>query len=245
MSRFFVNAADVGENSVFIYSKEDIKHMAKVLRLREGDKIEISDSAQWEYQAEICAMEADFVEARILDKQRFAREPELRVTLFQGIPKQSKMETIIQKCVELGAFSLVPVFMERTVVVDKGNFGKKRQRWQRIASESVKQCRRGIIPEIKEAVKLPDMIKSLLEFDLVLLPYENETGRTIKDSLRSQMRRPKDIALIIGPEGGFSDQEAETLRQAGADQVSLGKTILRTETAGPAALAMVMYELEL
>lgn len=245
MSRFFVDAADVGENSIFIHSKEDIKHMVKVLRLREGDKIEISDSAQWEYQAEIRAMEADFVEARILDKQKFAREPELRVTLFQGIPKQSKMETIIQKCVELGAFSLVPVFMERTVVVDKGNFEKKQQRWQRIAAESVKQCRRGIIPEIKEAMKLPDMIKTLSEFDLVLLPYENETGRTIKDSLRSQMRRPKDIALIIGPEGGFSDQEAETLKQAGADQVSLGKTILRTETAGPAALAMVMYELEL
>lgn len=245
MSRFFVDASDVGENSIFIYSKEDIKHMAKVLRLREGDKIEISDSAQWEYQAEIRAMEADFVEARILDKQKFAREPELRVTLFQGIPKQSKMETIIQKCVELGAFSLVPVFMERTVVVDKGNFGKKQQRWQRIAAESVKQCRRGIIPEIGEAVKLPDVITALSDFDLVLLPYENETGRTIKDSLRSQKQKPKDIALIIGPEGGFSDQEAETLKQAGADQVSLGKTILRTETAGPAALAMIMYELEL
>lgn len=245
MSRFFVDAADVGENSIFIYSKEDIKHMGKVLRLKEGDKIEISDSAQWEYQAEISAMEADFVEARILDKQRFAREPELRVTLFQGIPKQSKMETIIQKSVELGAFSLVPVFMERTVVVDKGNFSKKQQRWQRIAAESVKQCRRGIIPEIKEAVKLPDMIKTLSEFDLVLFPYENETGRTIKDSLRSQTRRPKDIALIIGPEGGFSDQEAETLARVGADRVTLGKTILRTETAGPAALAMVMYELEL
>lgn len=245
MSRFFVDAADVGENSIFIYSKEDIKHMGKVLRLKEGDKIEISDSAQWEYQAEICAMEADVVEALILDKQKFAREPEARVTLFQGIPKQSKMETIIQKSVELGMFSLTPVFMERTVVVDKGNFSKKQQRWQRIAAESVKQCRRGIIPEIKDPLKLPNVIQALSAFDLVLFPYENETGRTIKDSLRSQEKRPKDIALIIGPEGGFSQQEAEMLKQAGADRVSLGKTILRTETAGPAALAMIMYELEL
>lgn len=245
MSRFFVDAGDVGENSIFIRSKEDIKHMGKVLRLQVGDKIEISDSAQWEYRAEICAVEPEFVEARILDKQKFAREPELQVTLFQGIPKQSKMETIIQKCVELGVFSIVPVFMERTVVVDKGNFSKKQQRWQRIAAESVKQCRRGIIPEVKEAVKLPDAIEDLAEFDLILFPYENETGRTIKDSLKGRDRLPKRVALIIGPEGGFSQKEAEMLTEAGADRVSLGKTILRTETAGPAALAMTMYELEL
>lgn len=245
MGRFFVDAGDVGENSIFIRSKEDMKHMGKVLRLHVGDKIEISDSAQWEYQAEICAMEPEFVEARILDKQKFAREPELQVTLFQGIPKQSKMETIIQKCVELGVFSIVPVFMERTVVVDKGNFSKKQQRWQRIAAESVKQCRRGIIPEIKEAVRLPEAINALAGFDLILFPYENETGRTIKDSLKSQERRPEKVALIIGPEGGFSQKEADMLAKAGADRVSLGKTILRTETAGPATLAMTMYELEL
>lgn len=245
MSRFFVNAADVGEASITIRSKEDIQHIRKVLRLKEGDKIEISDSTEWEYEAEICSMEPEFVEARILDKQKFAREPGLQVTLFQGIPKQSKMETIVQKCVELGIFRIVPVFMERTVVVDKGNFGKKRERWQRIAAESVKQCRRGIIPKIETAVKLPDVIKALPEFDLVLFPYENETGRTMKDSLRSRKEMPKNIALVIGSEGGFSDREASLLKEAGVDCVSLGKTILRTETAGPAALAMIMYELEL
>ncbi len=245
MSRFFVNAADVGEASITIRSKEDIQHIRKVLRLKEGDKIEISDSTEWEYEAEICSMEPEFVEARILDKQKFAREPGLQVTLFQGIPKQSKMETIVQKCVELGIFRIVPVFMERTVVVDKGNFGKKRERWQRIAEESVKQCRRGIIPKIETAVKLPDVIKALPEFDLVLFPYENETGRTMKDSLRSRKEMLKKIALVIGPEGGFSDREASLLKEAGVDCVSLGKTILRTETAGPAALAMIMYELEL
>ncbi len=245
MSRFFVNAADVGEASITIRSKEDIQHIRKVLRLKEGDKIEISDSTEWEYKAEICSMEPEFVEARILDKQKFAREPGLQVTLFQGIPKQSKMETIVQKCVELGIFRIVPVFMERTVVVDKGNFGKKRERWQRIAAESVKQCRRGIIPKIETAVKLPDVIKALPEFDLVLFPYENETGRTMKDSLRSRKEMRKNIALVIGPEGGFSDREASLLKEAGVDCVSLGKTILRTETAGPAALAMIMYELEL
>lgn len=245
MSRFFVDAADVGEMSIFIRSKEDIKHISRVLRLREGDHIEISDSSQWEYKAEILFIEDDQIEAKIVDKQKFAREPQVQVTLFQGIPKQSKMETIVQKCVELGVHEIVPVFMERTVVVDKGNFGKKRDRWQKVSSEAVKQCRRGIIPGIGEAIKSSQLAAALEGFDLVLFPYENETGRTLKDSLRSQKEPPHSIALIIGPEGGFSDKEAELLKAQGADCVSLGKTILRTETAGPAALAMVMYELEL
>lgn len=245
MSRFFVDTADVSENSIFIRKKEDIKHITKVLRLRPGDKIEISDSSQWEYDAEITHIQEDLVEAVILDKQRFAREPNIRVTIFQGIPKQSKMESIVQKCTELGVYSLIPVFMDRTVVVDKGNFGKKIQRWQKVAAEAVKQCRRGIIPEVEDAILSKELTTRLDDFDLVLFPYENETGRTIKDCLRTLNGSPESIAIIIGPEGGFSHKEAEALKACGADCVSLGKTILRTETAGPAALAMVMYELEL
>lgn len=245
MSRFFVDAADIGENSIYIDSKENIRHMIKVLRLVPGDHIEVSDSLEWEYEAEIISIDQQCVQARILDKQRFAREPEIKVTLFQGIPKQSKMETIVQKSVELGVFSIVPVFTERTVVVDKGNFGKKQDRWQKVSSEAVKQCRRGIVPEIGQAVKFAQMIDYIKEFDLVLFPYENETGTTMKDCLRSLKQRPETIALIIGPEGGFSNHEADILKAAGANCVTLGKTILRTETAGPAALSMVMYELEL
>ena len=245
MSRFFVDAADIGENSIYIDSKEDIRHMIKVLRLVSGDHIEVSDSMEWEYEAEIISIDEHCVEARILDKQKFAREPEVKVTLFQGIPKQSKMETIVQKCVELGVFSIVPVFTERTVVVDKGNFRKKQDRWQKVSAEAVKQCRRGIVPEIGQAVKFAQMAEQLKAFDLVLFPYENETGTTMKDCLRNLKQRPETIALIIGPEGGFSDKEADRLKELGANCVTLGKTILRTETAGPAALSMVMYELEL
>lgn len=245
MSRFFVDGADVGEDSILIRKKEDIRHILRVLRLKEGDKIEISDSCQWEYEAEITRTCEDLVEARILDKQKFAREPEVQVTLFQGIPKQSKMESIVQKCVELGVYSIVPVFMDRTVVVDKGNFSKKLERWQKVSAEAVKQCRRGIIPEIGGTVRSSDLLNALDGFDLILFPYENETGRTIKDCLRNLEKRPGSIAVVIGPEGGFSDKEAEALKEYGADCVSLGKTILRTETAGPAALSMIMYELEL
>lgn len=245
MARFFVDSSDVQDNSIFIRSKEDIKHIAKVLRLKEGDVLEISDSTEWEYEAEIQYIDQEVVEMSVLNRQKFSREPEVRVTLFQGIPKQAKMETIVQKCVELGVYSVVPVFMDRTVVVDKGKFDKKIERWQKVSAEAVKQCRRGIIPEVCDAVKsrdLPDMLK---EYDLILFPYESETGRTIKDSLRELGDKPGSVAIIIGPEGGFSDKEADSLKDAGADCVSLGKTILRTETAGLAALSMVMYELEL
>jgi 16S rRNA (uracil1498-N3)-methyltransferase len=244
MARFFVDAADVQGNIIYIRSKEDIKHISKVLRMKEGDKLEISDCSQWEYDAQIEFIEQDVIELSVINKQEFEREPQVRVTLFQGIPKQAKMETIVQKCVELGIDSIVPVFMDRTVVVDKGNFGKKIQRWQKVSDEAVKQCKRGIIPEVSDSLKTKEAIEQFDEFDLVLFPYENEEGKTIKDELKN-CGDVKNIAVIIGPEGGFSDEEAELIVAAGGKSVSLGKTTLRTETAGMAAIAMIMYELEL
>ena len=245
LSRFFVTPENVGENRIVIDDRDDIKHMTKVLRLSEGDVIDISDSVEWEYAARITDMNGDVVETVILDKQRFAAEPDIRITLFQGIPKQSKMETVIQKTVELGVSEIVPVFTARTVVADRGNFSKKLQRWQRISDEAVKQCGRGVIPQVADAADMAGMLKRLGEFDLVLFPYENEKSVTIKDALREHVDDVSTIALIIGPEGGFSDDEADSIVGAGGISVSLGKTILRTETAGMAAIAMVMYEKEL
>ena len=246
--RIFADPVNIGDKYISITDKGDIKHMVKVMRLKEGYKVDVSDSAQWEYETEIDQITDDEVLLRILDKQAFAREPEVRVTLFQGVPKAGKMETIIQKCVELGVYSITPVFTERTVVVEKGNFGKKLDRWQKVSDEAVKQCKRGIIPEINSSLKFKEMIKELGSFDLILFPYENESNYSIKDCLRGlceEGRKPKTVAIIIGPEGGFTDSEATMLDEAGAERVTLGKTILRTETAGMAALAMTMYELEL
>ena len=254
MSRFFTEPQNIGENYIVIDSREDIHHMMKVLRLKPGDIIDISDSSEWEYKAEILCLEKDRAEARILDKQKFTAEPDVDITLFQGIPKQGKMEVIVQKAVELGVNRIVPVFMKRTVVTDKGNFSKKTDRWQKVSAESVKQCRRGIIPRVSAAVKMNEITGSFGDFDIVLFPYENEKGLTIKDALREFVMKSRKIraagekakiAVIIGPEGGFSDEEAEAVKSAGGISVSLGKTTLRTETAGMAALAMIMYELEL
>ena len=248
MSRFFVDPSDVTDRYIYMTDAGDFKHMKKVLRMSVGDELDISDGAAWEYHVQIESMDGDEAKLLILDKQKFAREPELQVTLYQGVPKAGKMEGIIQKCVELGVHAIVPVFMERTVVVDKGNFGKKQDRWQKISDEAVKQCKRGIIPQVGESLKFKEMVEQLSMYDLILFPYENEENLTIKDCLRSdavQQNPPKNVCIIIGPEGGFADKEAEMLDNAGAVRVSLGKTILRTETAGLAALAMTMYELEL
>ena len=252
MSRFFTDPANIGANTITIDNTDDLHHMMKVLRLKEGDEVDVSDGVQWEYRARIESLSREEAELLILDKQAFASEPSVEVTLFQGIPKQGKMETIVQKCVELGVHRIVPVFMDRTVVVDRGNFGKKIDRWNKVSAEAVKQCRRGIVPHVADPVKTVDMLRDsdnsgtpdmLEEFDLVLLPYENEKGTTIKDVLRQVAA--EHIAVIIGPEGGFSDEEALAIIGAGGKSVSLGRTILRTETAGMAALAMIMYELEL
>lgn len=243
--RIFTEPANVGDKYIEIHHKGDIKHMVKVMRLGVGDRVDVSDSVMWEYETVIDQIEDDEVLLRIVDKQAFAREPEVQVTLFQGVPKAGKMETIIQKCVELGVYAITPVFMERTVVVEKGNFGKKLDRWQKISDEAVKQCKRGIIPQINEQIKFDQMVDKLGDFDLILFPYENEGNYTIKNCLRNLTSKPKTVAVIIGPEGGFADSEAEALDSAGAERVTLGKTILRTETAGMASLAMVMYELEL
>jgi len=257
MSRFFVEPENIGTNLIIMNNSDDLHHMMKVLRLKEGDEVDISDGVRWEYRACIESLNREEAELKILDKQAFASEPSVEVTLFQGIPKQGKMETIIQKCVELGVYEIVPVFMDRTVVVDRGNFGKKIQRWNRVSAEAVKQCRRGIVPQVAEPVKTEELLRDRTgsgtpdlfgDFDLVLFPYENEKGTTIKEVLRAATAadsRPKRIAVMIGPEGGFSDEEANAIVAAGGKSVSLGKTILRTETAGMTALAMIMYELEM
>ena len=266
MSRFFVDPQQIGPSTITLEDAGDLRHMRKVLRLRPGDEVDISDGQTWEYRARIEMLEEDFAELTILDKQSFASEPATEITLYQGIPKQGKMETIIQKCVELGVHRIVPVFMDRTVVVDRGNFGKKIDRWQKVSAEAVKQCRRGIIPEVSGALRVPQVLAELGDYDLVLIPYENERGTTLKEVLRdaaqvadvlrdadagasgaekAPAQSPRRIAVLIGPEGGFSEAEVAAVLEAGGHSVTLGKTTLRTETAGMAAIAMIMYELEL
>lgn len=276
MSRFFTEPENVKGKYICIKDRDDLRHMKKVLRLSPGQEVDVSDGVRFEYKTKIISLTEKEAELLILDKQGFAREPRLKVTLYQGVPKAAKMETVIQKCVELGVFAIVPVFTERTVPQDGQGAEKKAERWQKISAEAAKQCRRGTVPQVRRAVSFEDALRELSEYDKVLFPYENEENTTIKTCLRQAFAprsgaasdpnapspegaegdpnapspqeaadRPRTMAVIIGPEGGFSDGEAAALTEAGAESVSLGKTILRTETAGPAALAMIMYEAEL
>lgn len=244
MSRFFVGAKNIQEDLIFIRDKEDIKHISKALRHKEGDILEISDGQNFEYEIELLTVTTEFIEGKILSKKPFQREPKTKITLYQGIPKQGKMENIVQKAVELGVYRIKPMFTERTVVIDKGNFDKKSDRWQKIADEAVKQCRRGIIPKVDNAASLSQVLTEMKENDLNIFFYENETD-SLKDIIREAMKKsPKSVGIIIGPEGGFSQAEVEKIKAAGAISSSLGKTILRVETASIAALAIVLYELE-
>lgn len=252
MSRFFVLPEAVGSSTITVTAKEDIAHISKVLRMKIGDIVDISDSDKWEYTCEIKSIEKEEICLKIIDKQRFAREPNIRITLFQGIPKQGKMETIIQKNTELGISTVSPVFMARSVVTNNGKFHKKIERYKVIAEQAAKQCKRGRIPKVQSACDFSDMLNMLSRFDAVIFPYENEENNTIKNALRELEKLKKaspealrEIAVIIGPEGGFADDEAKELISAGAVSVSLGKTVLRTETAGIAAVSMIMYELEM
>lgn len=245
MNRFFVNEDAVKEDIIEITLQEDIKHISKVLRLKEGDKIDVSDSNCFEYITEILSITPTLITVKILDKQKFAREPKLRITLFQCIPKQSKIESVIQKSVELGVYNITPVFSDRTIVSEKNNLNRKLERWRKISAEAVKQCKRGLIPQVNNQLTFNEMLNILPEYDVVLIPYENEETISIKEVLRGLEEKPDKISIIIGPEGGFSDEEVMKVIELGGKSVTLGKTILRTETAGPTAIAMVMYELEL
>ena len=269
MAKFFIDPKNIDEKYIYLREKNDLHHLVKVLRSKIGDEIEISDGSTWEYITVIDDIFEDEAVLKIVDKQKFATEPKTRVSLYQGVPKGQKMELIIQKTVELGIDTITPVFMERTVVEDHGKFDKKIERWQKISDEAVKQCKRGMIPEITGKLTYKEMLNELKNFDLVLIPYEDEEGTTIKDVLRdfvkesstkessakpqidtmnSHSERSEEscrVAVIIGPEGGFTENEVKLAVESGAKSVTLGKTTLRTETAGIAALAMIMYELEL
>lgn len=243
MNILYTNPSSIDGRNIIIKNEEDIHHLITVLRMKIGEKIKVSDGAGWEYEAILKDIERNQLIMAITDKQKAAVEPSVKITLFQGIPKSQKMELIIQKNVELGVVAITPVFMERTIVVDKGNFHKKITRWQKISDEAVKQCARGFLPEITEPISFEQMVGALDDFDLVIFPYENAKDISIKDILKNF--NGKTLAIIIGPEGGFSSKEVAALEALGIEGVTLGKTVLRTETAGMVAVAMCMYELEL
>lgn len=240
MNRFFVSYEKIINNSVTI-DGEDAAHILKVLRLKEGDLIEVCDGMGTDYIGRLIKTARGEVEVLLEDPKPSIGEPQIKVTLYQGIPKSNKMDLVIQKCVELGVYSIVPVVTARTVVnlSSPGKEEKKVARWQKIAEEAAKQSGRGIIPIVHGPVLYDEVIEQASD-PIKLIPWEEARGTGLREALQS-IDRPQDISILIGPEGGFEQDEVMKAKERGWKVVTLGLRILRTETAGMAVLSAIMF----
>ena len=239
MPKFFISPADIRDGNISL-TGEDVRHIRKVLRHRVGDRLTLSDGCGTDYAADITAISPEEVRLKIVRSGKSDSEMSVSVTLFQCIPKSGKMDFIAQKCTELGVARIVPV--ESMYVVGKPDSPQKIARCQKIAAEAAKQCGRGVIPTVEAPISFADAVARFPAFDTVIMPYESAKEGSVKKALSAPGR---SIAILIGPEGGFSAEEVALARAHGAAIVTLGKRILRTETAGCAVLAMILYELEL
>jgi len=242
MNRFFVDKNNIMEDTILI-NGEDVNHIKNVLRLKVEDEINICDGDSNEYRVTINNIEKNIVECKILERKISNTEPPLKIKLYQGLPKSTKMDLIIQKATEIGVSQIIPIITDRTVVKieDRKKESKKLERWNRIAEEAAKQSRRGVIPQVKEVLSFKELLKVLHHDDAVLVPYENEKKQGLKKVLSNI--KSKNISIIIGPEGGFSEWEINELEKINSIVVSLGPRILRTETAGFTAMTIILYEL--
>lgn len=238
MHRFFTDRITGGDAWI---EGDDVRHIARVLRLRAGDELTLCDGQGHDYDGVIAALSDERVTCSIGPARPSKTEPKCRITLFQCLPKSGKLETILQKGTELGCADFVPVISRRCVTQPGGSFEVRRVRCQRVAEEAAKQSRRGVIPRFLQLTAIEEIDPAA--FELFLLAYEEERTVSLKSALKKR-RGVKSVGILIGPEGGFEPDEAARIVDAGAISVSLGERILRTETAGMAMLAQILYEVE-
>lgn len=243
MYQFFVEDEQVTEDGVLI-TGSDVNHIRNVLRMKPGEKVRISTRTGANYLCSITQVEEMSVTAQIVETMAGTELPN-RIVLFQGLPKADKMELIIQKAVELGAAEVVPVSMKNCVVkLDAKKAENKVKRWQQIAESAAKQSKRSLIPAVHEVLSYREAVAYAAECDVRLVPYENEQGMAGTKATIEAIGPGESIAVFIGPEGGFDESEIAMARDAGMKTISLGNRILRTETAGLAALSILMYQIE-
>lgn len=248
MPKFFVAGNQINNNKITIIG-DDVNHIKNVLRQKSGDKITICDiSKEQDYLCEIDKIEEKSIDCNIIEKLENNTESNVKVTIFQGLPKADKMELVIQKSVELGVYDITPLQMKRCVVkLNEKDKLKKIQRWQKISEVAAKQCGRNIIPKINNIVNVKEVCNLCNEYDIVLIAYENEKENTLKKELKNLKKLDKEeikVAVIIGPEGGIAPEEIEMFEENEAKIITLGNRILRTETVALSVLSIIMYELE-
>ena len=246
MPRFFVTSSQIDGNTVTILG-EDAHHLSRALRCAVGDRITVCDMSRTEYECELTDFLSDRVLARIQDAHPAATESPVRITLYQGLPKGDKLDTVIQKAVECGAVRIVPFESERCVARMKAESeARKTERRLRIAHEAAKQCGRGVLPAVEPTVSFERMLEMVKDADLPLFCYEGDDTLPIGRVLsHASVPAGGEIALVVGSEGGFSLGEAQRARALGCHMIGLGPRILRTETAPLFALACISYCFEL
>lgn len=246
MQRFFVEPHQIDEAAHQIHIVgTDVNHMSNVLRMKQGEEVWISDGGKKEYRCAIEAFSADEVLLHIIYAQEPDYELSSRIYLFQGLPKADKMELIIQKAVELGAYEIIPVETKRCVVkLDGKKAVKKVDRWQQIAESAAKQSKRMLIPNVHQVLSFKEALKYAESMDIRLIPYELAKGMQETKEILAAIEPGQSIGIFIGPEGGFEEKEVEAAISEGAKPITLGKRILRTETAGLAILSVLMFQLE-
>lgn len=239
MFNFFATA-DMRTQNGYMISGGDFNHIKNVLRKNVGDKILVSDSGE-SHLCEIEKIESDYLTARITERNYNDTSLPIKLYLFEGLPKSDKLELIIQKAVELGVNGIIPVEMENCVVkLDQKKKSTKLVRWQSIAESAAKQSKRNIIPTVFPVTEYKTVLENINKLDLLLVPYECAKGmKATKDALL-KLKKGMKVGIIIGPEGGFSQKEIEKAEACGAEIISLGKRILRTETAAITAVSMCM-----
>ena len=244
MQHFFVDASQVSEETIWIEGS-DVNHMKNVLRMRIGEEVTVSDGQGKEYLCQVRGFEEEQVQLKIVETKASDAELPSKIYLFQGLPKQEKMELIVQKCVELGIYAVVPVSMKRCVVkLDEKKARKKTARWNAVALSAAKQSKRGMIPRVSRVYSFHEAAEMARGLSMVLVPYEAAEGMEYSRQLVKEVKGRESVGIFIGPEGGFEPAEIEELRESGGQILSLGKRILRTETAGMAMLSVLMFELE-
>ena len=244
MYQFFVDDAQIGREFVTI-TGEDVNHIKNVLRMKAGEKIRISNQQGRDYYCEISEVTDTFVQADILNEDAASTELPSKIYLFQGIPKGDRMETVIEKAVELGVYEIIPVAMKYCVVkLDVKKEAAKVARWQKQAEAAAKQSKRSIIPKIHPVMSYKEAVEYAMQCDVRLVPYENERGMQGTKEALSTIKAGTSVSVMIGPEGGFAEDEIVQVKDS-MQVISLGKRILRTDTAGIAVMSMLMLELEM
>ena len=244
MYQFFVDDAQIGREFVTI-TGADVNHIKNVLRMKAGEKIRISNQQGRDYYCEISEVTDTFVQADILNEDAASTELPSKIYLFQGIPKGDRMETVIEKAVELGVYEIIPVAMKYCVVkLDAKKEAAKVARWQKQAEAAAKQSKRSIIPKIHPVMSYKEAVEYVMQCDVRLVPYENERGMQGTKEALSTIKAGTSVSVMIGPEGGFAEDEIAQVKDS-MQVISLGKRILRTDTAGIAVMSMLMLELEM